>query len=216
MKTKHPMRGLLTFSFHASLGNASLALLSSIVLLIVFLATGGVFFFNMLVIVSLLMVPMLVISSMGDKDGKWERFQLTMPIKRGDLLGMQYLSVVVSLLIPIALVIGAIGIGPLLHEAPFDSAVSGILATLPALGMPFLMSGLFFPLATTKIGKGKETGLLTTCQFIAIAVILLAPWASERLSISFYMVGALIAAVSALVFLISYFIARVTYAKLDF
>jgi len=218
MKQNHPMRGLLIFSLHAAGGNASFTLLASLALVVIYLITGNLFFSNMLAIIALVTVPMLVMWSLGSKDGQWERFQLTMPISRGGLLGVQYLSVLVSLIIPIVLVIATTGLGIVLGhgEAHDHDFVTGLLNALLVLAMPFLMCGLCFPIASSKIGKGREASVLTICQFVVIGILLIAPWASERLGVSLHMLGALFLAASVLLFIISYFITRKLYAKMDF
>ena len=218
MKTNHPMRGLLIFSFHAASGNASLVLLASIALAVIYLITGNQFFFSMMPLVGLLMFPMMVIASLASKDGKWERFQLTMPIRRGGLLGMQYLSVLGALIIAIALVVVTIALSIFLGNGALHGHdfVTGLRNIMLVLAMPFLMSGLCFPLASTRFGQDKGPAILTFCQFVAIGIILVAPWTSEQLGVSLHMIGALFLAASALLFIISYFITRMLYAKMDF
>ena len=213
MKKNHPMRGLLVFAFHAASGNASFALLGSIALAAAYLVTGNFIFFSFFLLIAALTFPVLVVASLGSKDGKWERFQLTMPISRNGLLGIQYLSVLVSLIIPVVLVVVMVGLRVFLGRGDF---VTGLLDALLPLAMPFLMSSLVFPIACTKIGQGKESGVLTTCQFIAIGILLGAPWVSERIGVSLHMMGALFLAASVLLFIISYFITRMFYAKMDF
>jgi len=218
MKTKNPMRGLLIFYFHAAFGNISLSLLGILAAMIVFLFTGNAFFFNISAIVGLLSLPLLIMSSMGAQEGRWERFQLTMPITRGALLGMQYLCLVLSLIIPVVLVLATIALSIPLGQGEIfeDSLMTGITAVLPTFSMPFLLAGFLFPMVTTRFGKDKETGLVTFAQFGAIGIVLVAPWVSEWLGVSFYMMGLGILAVSILIFIFSYFISRVTYRKFDF
>ena len=218
MKTKKPMRGLLIFYFHAAFGNTFLSLLAIFAAMVVFLFTGNAFFFNIAALVGLLSLPLLVMSSMGAQEGRWERFQLTMPITRGALLGMQYLCLVLSLVIPIALLLATIALSiPLGQGEIFDNSfMEGVTETLPVFAMPFLIAGLLFPMVTTRFGKDKETGLVTFAQFGAIGIVLTAPWVSERLGIAFHMMGVGVLLVSIAIFICSYFISRVTYRKFDF
>jgi len=218
MKTKNPMRGLLTFSFYAASGNASLVLLVGLVLAVAFLVIGHAFFLNMLALAALVIFPMMVMASMGDKSGKWERFQLTLPIRRRNLLAVQYITVLLTAILGVILVVATIGVGYVLGESVLldDGVDALIMGIVPILGMPFFMAGMFFLLASSKIGRGREAGLVSVCQFAAIGIILLAPWAGDRFGISFQTLAIGILAVSALVFIVSYFITRVLYAKMDF
>jgi len=218
MKTKNPMRGLLTFTIHAASGNASLVLLACLVLAVAFLVIGHAFFLNMFALAALVIFPMMVIASMGDKSGKWERFQLTLPIRRRNLLAVQYITVLFTAILGVILVVVTIGVGYVLGESVlFDDGIVALIAGMaPTLGMPFFMAGMFFMLASSKIGKGREAGLVSVCQFAAIGIILLAPWVGDRFDLSFHTLAIGILAVSALIFIVSYFITRVLYAKMDF
>ncbi|MCL2201615.1 MAG: ABC-2 transporter permease [Oscillospiraceae bacterium] len=216
MKRNSPIRGLLTFSLYASLGNASLALLGCIVLAIVFLITDNILFLSFLKMCGFLIMPMYVILSLGDKEGRWERFQLTMPIKRSSLLKAQYLSVVLSLIAPAIIVAITFGVRAFLQmEALEDDDVMHVLA-LAALGMPFFMAGIFFPLSSSKLGRGKEAPLLTICQFAALAILLIAPWASEQFGLPLAIVSVSTIAVSLVIFIASFFVTSAIYSKMDF
>ena|GEM_PF-1498640 len=229
MKTKSPMRGMLTFALFSASGNALYLLLGCAAAAIAFLITSNVLpeglqvlLFNFAALFGLLSFPLLVITSLGDKDGAWERFQLTMPIKRSDLLRVQYLAAMVAVVIGVALVVTTIFLSDLFGMTIFaeqmemdNNFTAGIFTMLPTLAMPFLMSGLFFPLATTKLGKGKEAAIMNICQFFALAVMILAPFVANGFGLNFNTFGTAILAVSVVVFIVSYFISRRTYSKLD-
>ena len=214
MKRKNPMKGLLICSFHATSGNTAIVLFVALVLAVIFLIVDNVFFFGMLTLCALIIFPMLVMGALGA--GNWERFQLTMPIRRHDLLVMQYLSMVICAIIGVILVAITIGVSYALGvNSIFDDSIL-IIQTGSALGMPFLMAGVVFPLASSKLGKERAVGILTMSQFVAIGITMLAPWVGERSGLSFQMVALLIVAVSMLMFIVSYFVTRAQYAKLDF
>jgi len=216
MRTKSPMKGLLRYSAYAASGNASITLFAAVALAVVFLATGNQFFFNMLVLCALIIFPMIVIGVMGM--GNWERFQLTMPVRRDTLLTMQYLSIILCAFIGVALVAITAGAGYALGiSGLFDDGMMELtLNTVPALGMPFLMAGVVFPLASTKRGQEMATGILTTSQFITIGVVMLTPWAASRFDVSLQVIGLWVVAMSMVAFVGSYFVTRMLYAKLDF
>jgi len=217
MKTRKPMRGLLIFSFHSASSTVSLTLMGCLALMAVFLVTGNLMFYTFLLMAGFLIMPTYVMMSMGDKEGRWERFQITFPVTRSNLLKVQYLSVALSLIIPTLLVVASIGLGALLHPEHPDLGITiGHLSLLLFLGMPFLMSGLFFVLSMTKIGRGKETGLLSVLQIVAIGVVVVTPWLNERFDISNEVVSVVIFAVAVLFFIISYFITRVLNNKMDY
>jgi len=220
MKQKNPMKGLLIFSLYAASGNVALLFLICLIFGGVFLATGWMFFFNMLVIYSMTVFPMLVIMSMGQND-KWERFQLTMPIGRSTLLRMQYTSVILATIVPTILVTAVTGLGVLLQGAVLEEAVgagfgAAMINIVPALAMPFFIAGSSLPLASSKLGRGRESLVLNVSFFAAIGLMMFAPQIADRFALSFGQLAVWIVAVSMFLFIVSYPITRMFYAKIDF
>ena len=210
------MKGLLIFSFYAASGNVALLFLICLIFGGVFLVTGWVFLYNMLVIYSLALFPMLVIMSMGQND-KWERFQLTMPIGRGTLLQMQYISVILATIVPTLLVTAVTGLGVLLQGAVFGAGFgAAMIHTVPALAMPFFIAGSSLPLASSKLGRGRESLVLNVSFFAAIGLMMFAPQIADRFALSFGQLAVWIVAVSMFLFIVSYPITRMFYAKIDF
>ena len=218
MNTKHPMRGLLLCSFYTASGSTILLLLALLALAGAFVVTGTVFFFNMSVIYATTVLPLQVITGMASNEGKWERFQLSMPIKRSDLIRVHYISLVLSgAVVPLVLISALTAVGVVLYGDIFDQGFAAAMITsVPAFGMPFLISGLCFPLACSKLGKGREGGILSICFFFAIGIMMLVPQMGDWFNLSFNMLAVLIAAVSVSIFLVSYPITRMMYNKMDF
>jgi len=216
MKRKQ-MKGLLIFCFHAASGNVSLLLMGLLALSVIFLATGIAFFLNIFLIYAVTLFPMMVVTSMASNAGKWEQFQLTMPIRRHHLIQMQYTGLLFAIFVSAVFVIGITGLGVILREVVFEEGfVSALIGFIPSMSVPFLMMGVLFPLASSKIGKGRESGLMTICMLGAIGLTILLPQMEDWLGMSFNMVAVLFAAVSVCVFIVSYPITRALYGKMDF
>jgi len=217
MKTKIPMIGLLFFTFHATSRNLSVAYLLSLVVGAIFLVTGNPVLFLLFTFIVMLNVPMSIIMQMGSKDGKWERFQLTMPIRRGGLLGAQYLSILVAVVFSALLLLAVIGISVVIHEDMFKYGFTGALIEAAySFGMPLLMTGLVFPLASSKIGQGREASVLSVCMLATMGISVFVPQASNWLGLSTNIITLALGAISVIVFIVSYFITRVLYAKIVF
>jgi len=218
MKPKHPIKGLLFCSFYTASGSLTLLLLALLVLSGAFVVTGAAFFFNISVIYATTVLPMQMIIGMASNDGKWERFQLSMPIRRSDLIRVHYISLVlVGTIVPLVFITALTGVGVVLHESIFDQGfASAMIGSVPAFGMPFLVSGLCFPLASSKLGKGREGAILSICFFFAIGIMMIVPQMQYWFNLSFNMIAILIAAISVLIFLVSYPITRAMYQKMDF
>jgi len=219
MRTNNPLKGLLKFLFYSASGNFLVIFPICILLSAIFLITGNSFFFMMLVITAMLTLPMMIITNMAAKDGKWERYQLTMPITRTHLLKMQYYGVLLISLIAALLVIATIGISIALtpNQYLFEYGFArAIIDSLFSLGMPLLMTGLTFPLATSKIGEERESSMLTISMFFTLGINILLPHIGNWVGLSTDMISVVAFAVSVLIFIISFFITRVLYNIKDF
>jgi len=82
--------------------------------------------------------------------------------------------------------------------------------------MPLLMAGLLFPLACTKVGESRGEMLFSICLLVAIGNVFLMQRLGVRLEWSGDMIVVMALAVALVVFVISYFIVRRIYAKVDF
>jgi len=216
MKQKNPIKGLLMFSFHAASGNVAILLLVCIIASGVFLATGWEILFMLLVTYSATVFPLYILMSMGQNE-KWERFQLSMPIRRSTLLRMQYASMVLFTIVPILLVIAVTALGVLLQRDIFEDGFgAAMLGMVPPFAMPFFIAGTALPLASSKVGRGKEGLVLNISFFTAIGLMMFTPQIADRFALSLGEFGVWVAAISGFLFIVSYPISRWQYARIDF
>ncbi len=219
MQTKNPVKGLLVYSFHSAKGNVTSALLLGLVLGAALLATGNNLVHSLFGWVAIAGPAYVAIVGMGGKTGgKWERFQLTMPLRRSDVAKSQYLLVFLASTVGIPLFIIITGINSVLHGDLFDFTITSIVTNIsPLLSMPLVMAGLLFPLACTRIGEENQEGLAFFCLIAATACItFLLPWAGQKLSLSNNVTPLLIVAISVIAYMVSYLATRKLYTKMDF
>jgi len=219
MKTNNPILGLLKFLFHSASGNFAVIFPICIALSFAFIVTGNSMFFVILVITAMLTLPMVLITNMAAKEGKWERYQLTMPIKRSDLIKMQYYGVLLTTMAAAAIIIATVGISIALapNQYMFEYGLArAIVGLMFSLGMPLLMVGLTFPLASSKIGKNRESSILSICMFFTLGVNMLLPRIGTWVGLSDEMIAVAAFGVSVLIFIVSFFITRMLYNKMDF
>jgi len=221
MRTKNPLKGLLMFSFYSASKNLSASLV------ICFLLAAGTLIsnsaglsaalFGMFLFVTMLNIPMGVIMSMAAKEGKWERFQLTMPARRKDMICMQYLSVALTTICSTCMVVIVIGIATVTHDYMFNYGfIHALVESIYLFGLPLLMTGMCFPLATSKFGQGREHVILTISMLVSVGIMIAMPQLGFRLDLSMEMLSVLILAVSVTIFVVSYPITKTMYAKTDF
>jgi len=168
--------------------------------------------------------------------GKWDKFQLSMPIKRRDVITSKYLSYLFLMLL--ALVVTGIveGIAQLLdvlnvlQVGRFMVGIEGIIEMVDALavttgqlsvgiilismGSAFLTCSFHYPLNFTIFRKMEElTALISLLGNIAMTVFLI--WLGGRLELSLNQLVLLGFFVPALLFILSYFFTVHVYKKID-
>jgi len=213
MKTSNPMRALLMLTFFRTRNALLIGLVAPILLGLAFLASEQELLFMMFTIFCMSFLPMQVFGGLGDNEGRWERLQVTMPVKRSDLLKVQYISVLFVAVI--GAVILTVGIGAssiLLDEWFVNGFASAIGSSLHLYGMGFLAIGLMFTLSN--FIPPSIAGLF---GFMAPAIIVGAvSGIDDDFGGSIYVLSTVILGVSVIIFITSYFLTKAKYKKIDF
>ncbi|MCL2388512.1 MAG: ABC-2 transporter permease [Defluviitaleaceae bacterium] len=213
MTTNNPMRGLLTLTWFKTRSKVLGALAYALVLGVIYLASEIEMIQMMFFMACMIYFPLQVLAGMSENEGRWERFQVSLPIKRSYLLKAQYLSVTIAAVFGgIILTIG-IGISTAINEQWFNYGfASAILSSLHLYGTAFLAIGLCFILSLF-IGNFAAwiIGLLAPTL-----VQVLVPIIAERAGISVYVLSPSVFVGSVVIFVASYFIMKTIYEKVDF
>jgi len=217
MKNRSPIKGLLVYSYYASGPVVGANFLVCLIVAISFLFAGVNWGFQILVFMAGINLPMSAMIGMASKEGKWERYQLTMPIKRGQLIAMQYLTMLIVTALAVVLLATFVGASSILHDDMFyGSLIDTFLGTAHTFSLPLLMAGLVFPLASSKIGKDRETMVMLVCMTAAMAIHVAVPMIGYRIGLSVDIIPTAFLAITAAYFIVSYFISKSLYNKLDF
>jgi hypothetical protein len=216
MRTINPLRGLLRYFYYDSSGNIKIVVMVALVLAIAALLTENFVVKNIFNMVSLGGIPYLLIMKMGGKNyPKWERFQLTMPITRSQLIGSQYLCISIGSLvgIPLVIIVGILNFG--INDIDYEFTVA-LINTLGTLGLPFALAGVLFPLGSTKFGENKGEMFFMVGFAVAVGINFLTTFLGNTLEWRDGLASAISFIVSIAIFVISYFITAGIYAKNDF
>jgi hypothetical protein len=217
MKTKNPMIGLLKYLYYDSAGNIKIAIAVAIIMAIAALITNNSIVKNIFILVSVAGIPYLLLMKMGGKSyPKWERFQLTMPIKRSQLIGSQYLCMLFGVLIglPLVIIVGAINF--IIHDIDYPF-VGALVNTLSTIGMPLTMTGVLFLLGTTKFGENKGEVFFLVGLVAAVGLDLLITTFIGNILQWHYSISSIISfATAVIIFTTSYLVTSKLYGKIDF
>jgi len=213
MATSNPMRGLLTLTYFKTKSKILGTLVYALLMGIVYFIIGDEWTYNLFVIVCTSYLPLQVLAGMSENEGRWERFQVSLPIQRSYLLKMQYLMLVCMAVLGGTILTAGIWLDTVLNAEMFDYGfASAILSSLHKYGMTFLALGLCFTLSLV-VGNFAAwiIGLLVPSALMGAVTPL-----AERLGISIYVLSASILAGSVVIFIVSYFIMKTLYEKFDF
>jgi len=213
MATSNPMRGLVTLTWFKTRSKVLGGLAYSIILGVLFLGSELEMIRMMFFMACMIYIPLQVLAGMSENEGKWERFQVSLPIKRSYLLKAQYLSIVFATVLgAIVLTIG-IGISTATHYEWFNYGfASAMFSSLHIYGAAFLAIGLCFSLSfiVGNFAAWIIGGLVPTIMQVIVPII------AERANISVYILSASVFAGSIIIFIASYFIMKMVYEKFDF
>ena len=216
MRTVNPLKGLLLYFVYSTGWRLAIIYLQAIVWGIAFLIFGHAILHILFGINAIAGAAVLVVTSMGNKEIDWERFQLSMPVRRRDLASSQYLSVGLAPLIGIPLFVVFTGLSSIWHEDIYFTLLTIFTTISPFLSMPFILGGFIFPLACIKFLEDKAEGFFPILLLASYAIPLLVNVAANHWGWSIIVASSLMLAISILIFIVSYFITRRLYAKLDF
>jgi len=216
MRTRNPLKGLLLYFLYSAGWKLVTIYLQSIVWGIAFMIFGGGWLHLIFGINAISGATFLIVSTMGNKEIVWERFQLTMPVRRRDLATSQYLSVGLAPLVGIPLFVIFTGLSSIWHEEVYFTLPLVFISIAPFLSMPLIFGGLLFPLLSIPALEKKQEGFVGLFLVASVAIPQLVVMGAERLDLSMIVTSSLMLAISMVIFVTSYFITRKMYAKLDF
>jgi hypothetical protein len=212
----NPMTGLLLYLWYYSGGKLIILNLQAIFWGVVFLILGNPFVHFLFGMNAIAGATFILISGMGNKEIDWERFQLSMPVRRNDMAASQYLSVVAASLVGIPIYLIFTGLSSILHQDVYFTLTSVITSIAPFLSIPYILGGLVFPLYSIPALDKLYEGMFPAAIVVSVAIPQLVVVVGNHLSWSILIASLLMLVVSALIFAGSYIIYRRLNAKMDF
>jgi len=211
-----PLKGLLTYFWYYMGGKVIIALLQAIGLGILSLFIGNAFLIGILNFTAIAMGTLTILMTMGNKEVDWERFQLSMPVRRSDLANSQYIITGATPFIglPIVLIFG--WLGSLLHCSVNFNIDSIAITVMPLLSGALIMTAFIFPLALVPALENKMDTLFWVIVLISLLIPYLIVLLANNLGWSMIIATSLMLIISITLFITSYFITKSVYAKIDF
>ena len=234
---RQPLKGLLLFSLFSAKGHLVMAGIMMLFFAIFMLVVGST---PMIGFATMLVLPTLSLlsnaSEMKADKSKWEKFELSMPIRRRDVITAKYLFFLFLTLLALVITGVVEGIAYLLDALNISQAggfavglevaleiidafaiTTGQLSIgiiLVSMGSAFLSCAIFYTLNFT-IFRGKEelTAIIVLLGNIAITLFLV--WLGGRLALSLNQLVLLCVLAPTLLLVLSYFFTVHRYQKID-
>ena len=212
MNTGSPIKGLMIYSFHSASGNLTIIFLVCLVMAAGLLITGNGQIYFWLGVLAINAPVYIIIAGMAAKTGvMWKRFQLAMPVKRSDLVSLQYIQVIFASIVGVPLFLVCAGIVSALHEGYPDFTVAeAFIQISPFFSMSLLMAGLFFPLACLKISENRQEAFSIACFLVSVIIVM--PLVGTKSGIPRDIAALLVFAISSVAFIISFVITNRLYS----
>lgn len=143
------MRGLLRNNFYVTLAGAK-AFAAVAVLLGVFVVAMDNAVPSLIIGYMLLVMIGFSLNSIAgirkESATKWEKYKLTTPVKRTNIVKSFFASVLLWLFVGIAFAAAAVALSVALHGYPFDRNTDVFMLFVVGIGISLFMGAIFFPL----------------------------------------------------------------------
>jgi len=216
MKTRQPHLGLLKYSFHSASGSLALTIVFALMVGIIAQITEIEIVLQLFPMYAIGSVPYIVMSKSGGI-AKWEQYLLATPIKRKNLVTSLYLNVFIALLLAIPILGIVWSVGSIVNNKTLEFILLGNLSSISLVAsIVLLMAALLYPIGSTKIGGRSEQAIFIICLIIATAIVAGFFMIGNNHGLSDGFLSLTSVSATGTAFIVSMFITRALYAKIDF
>lgn len=212
------MKGLIRNNLYSMENSILIAFIISVFLAIV--PFGGVNPTLLPMIISIQIFVFVVnigTSLRADETAKWSKFELTLPIKRSNLVLAKYVSIIILILMGIVM-----GTATMVLSSYYDYSVSHsalVYGFEYGLTLSILSTSIMYPLSL-KLGAGKSEIIFIISAFATIGIMLLiaavlSTW-TEGMNLRHPLVEAVSVIVAIVAFVLSYFVSVIIHNRKEF
>jgi len=213
------MKGLFLDNFYKTINNMKLFAILVFAVAIALLVTGNDTIMELFVYISITALSVNAVSSMRkDADAKWNKYELTLPVTRKDIIKCKYISYLFWVLIGTGIAAVFTGLAVLIHGNVFFVFGSRDVISLFALGIGIAMmvGALFYPMSYLfGIDKSETLLVVSVIGGVGLAVFLI--WVINRGEVlNYYPRLGIFVLTYILIFAASYLFTRSIYIKKEF
>lgn len=212
------MKGLIQNNLYSMENSILIAFIISVFLAILPLSGVNPTFLPMIISMQIFVFVVNICTSLrADETAKWNKFELTLPVKRSNLVLAKYFSIII--LIFIGMIMGTV---TMVLSSHFDYTVSRSMLVYGfeyGLTLSILSMSIMYPL-TLVLGAEKSEIIFILSAFAAIGIMLLiakvlSTW-TDGMNLRHPLVGAVSVMVAIAAFILSYFVSVIIHNRKEF
>lgn len=205
------MKGLLKNNFYGILASAKAFLLFMLLLgICVIMMEKNTFMIIVYALLGIIGFSINAITSLGNESSsKWNKYKLTAPVKRADIVKSSFLSQLIWLLAGMLFAGIEMTLSILLHGSPFDRNIDIFFVFTTGIGISLFTASLFFPLSYSGGAEKKQVFLIISLIgsigiFAKLVDLLNTLFGSSMTTFQMILGGLFIIICSLLAFILSY------------
>lgn len=209
------MKGLFLNNFYSSIGNIKLFFMIVFTVAAAVLVTGNPTVQELFVYITITALSInAVVSSRKDAVSNWNKFEITMPIQRTDVIKSKYLTYIFWLAVGVIIALVITVVAMLIHGN--DNLLYGMSnfysMFVLGIGISLLTGALFFPLAyIAGLDKSETVLIISVLSAIGLAVLILN--VLNQFISDFVIRMAIFIIIYIIVFAVSYVLTLIIYSK---
>lgn len=218
------MTGLLKNNFYASIANIRifLAAMATFGFAVICLDNDSRTLLLIYMLVSMAGFPANAIASMRkERSSKWYKYKLTFPVERKVIIGSYFLSQLIWLAVGMLFAGVCVSSSILVHGFPFDRNIDILMVFIAGISASLFMGAVFYPLFYW--GGDEKNEVIFMMSFACSAIIIaglsgvinyilgMKPTTAEVVTGAVVMLG-----ISAIVFVLSYFLTVRIFSKKEY
>lgn len=213
------MKGLFLDNFYKTVGSIKLFAFLVLAVGIAVLVTGNSTTLELFVYIAITALSVNGVTGMRkDADVKWNKLELTLPVRRSDIIKSKYISYLFWVLIGIVTASIFTALAVVIHGNVFFVYGFRDLSSLFTLGtaIALLVGALFYPLAYL-FGVDKSETLLVVSVIGSIGLAIFFIWIVNLDGmLSYYTRLSIFGFIAILIFFISYIITNIIFSRKEF
>lgn len=171
------MKGLLLNEFYSAVGNIKLFLFIALAAAISLIVTGSPTAQELFVYITITALSVnAVVSFRKDAVSKWDKYEITMPVQRKDIVRSKYLSYLFWLLFGTLLALTVTILAVIIHKTAACLPGTGALPSMfnLGIGISLLTGALFYPLSYRfGIDKSETILIISIISAILLSIVTL-------------------------------------------